>query len=144
MIRLTEIKLPLEHAEAALEHEVLDRLGIERGSLIRYSIFRRGVDARRRSQIAFIYTVDAEVANESTTLARLKDARNITRTPDTGYRFVATAPANMKLRPVIIGTGPCGFLAGLLLAQMGFRPLILERGKIVRERTQDKIGRAHV
>ena len=61
MIRLTEIKLPLEHAEAALEHEVLDRLGIERGSLIRYSIFRRGVDARRRSQIAFIYTVDAEI-----------------------------------------------------------------------------------
>ena len=140
MIRLTEIKLPLEHAEAALEHEVLDRLGIERGSLIRYSIFRRGVDARRRSQIAFIYTVDAEVADESTTLARLKDARNIARTPDTGYRFVATAPANMKLRPVIIGTGPCGFLAGLLLAQMGFRPLILERGKIVRERTQDTWG----
>ncbi|MDB5810004.1 MAG: dependent oxidoreductase family protein [Betaproteobacteria bacterium] len=140
MLRLTEIKLPLDHSEAALETAIVERLGIEQPELIRYAIFRRGVDARRRSAISFIYTVDVEIPDESGLLSRRKDQRNIGATPDTSYRFVAKAPAGISARPVVIGTGPCGLFAGLLLAQMGFRPLILERGKAVRERTKDTFG----
>lgn len=140
MIRLTEIKLPLDHSESALEASVLERLGIEARQLVRYAVFRRGVDARKRSAIAFIYTLDAEVRDEQMVLARLRGSRHIAPAPDTGYRHVARAPSGLNARPVVVGTGPCGLFAGLLLAQMGFRPLILERGKVVRERTKDTWG----
>ncbi|MEO7728218.1 MAG: NAD(P)/FAD-dependent oxidoreductase [Burkholderiales bacterium] len=140
MLRLTEIKLPLDHDEAALIKALTNRLAIDVNELSRYSIFRRGVDARRRSAIAFIYTLDVEVHNETGVLERLGAASHVSRTPDTDYRFVAKAPPNVALRPVVIGTGPCGLFAGLMLAQMGFRPLILERGKEVRERTKDTFG----
>ena len=140
MLRLTEIKLPLDHSESALADCILDRLAIEADQLVRYAIYRRGVDARRRSAIAFIYTLDVEVADEAALFNRLADRRHVTHTPDMGYRFVATAPPGFTQRPVVIGTGPCGLFAGLVLAQMGFRPLILERGKAVRERTRDTFG----
>ena len=140
MLRLTEIKLPLEHAEDALRKSIVARLGIDANELLNYAIFRRGVDARRRSAIVFIYTVDVEVAGEATVLHRLKDERHITRTPAMDYRAVAQAPAKLASRPVVIGTGPCGLFAALILAQMGFRPLMLERGKAVRERTKDTFG----
>ena len=140
MLRLTEIKLPLDHSESALAECIRDRLAIDPEELVRYAIYRRGVDARRRSAIAFIYTLDVEVADEAALLKRLPGRPHITRTPDMGYRFVATAPPGITRRPVVIGTGPCGLFAGLVLAQMGFRPLILERGKAVRERTKDTFG----
>src|SRR6187397_283964 len=140
MLRLTEIKLPLEHTADALEASILVRLGIDADELVNYAIFRRGVDARRRSAIVFIYTVDVEVADEATVLQRMKDERHITRTPAMDYRAVAQAPAKLASRPVVIGTGPCGLFAGLILAEMGFRPIILDRGKVVRERTKDTWG----
>ena len=140
MLRLTEIKLPLDHSGSALTDCILDRLAIEADQLVRYAIFRRGVDARRRSAIAFIYTLDVEVADEAALLKRLAGNRHVMHAPDMGYRFVATAPPGIMRRPVVIGTGPCGLFAGLILAQMGFRPLILERGKAVRERTRDTFG----
>ncbi len=140
MLRLTEIKLPLDHSESALADCILDRLAIEADQLVRYAIYRRGVDARRRSAIAFIYTLDVEVADEPALFKRLANRRHITHTPDMDYRLVATAPPGLTQRPVVIGTGPCGLFAGLVLAQMGFRPLILERGKAVREHTRDTFG----
>jgi len=140
MLRLTEIKLPLEHTADALEASILVRLGIDADKLVNYAIFRRGVDARRRSAIVFIYTVDVEVADETAVLQRLKDQRHVTHTPAMDYRAVAKVPAKPASRPVVIGTGPCGLFAGLILAEMGFRPLILERGKAVRERTKDTFG----
>jgi len=140
MLRLTEIKLPLEHTADALEASILVRLGIDADKLVNYAIFRRGVDARRRSAIVFIYTVDVEVADETAVLQRLKDQRHVTHTPAMDYRAVAKVPAKLMSRPVVIGTGPCGLFAGLILAEMGFRPLILERGKAVRERTKDTFG----
>lgn len=140
MLRLTEIKLPLDHTEAALVNSVLKRLGIAATELVRYSIFRRGVDARKRSAIAFIYTLDVEVTQEAALLERLGASSHVTRSPDMSYRFVAKARRQPAARPVVIGTGPCGLFAGLVLAQMGFRPLILERGKAVRERTKDTFG----
>ena len=140
MLRLTEIKLPLDHDASALEAVIFKRLGIAKQDLIGYSIFRRGVDARKRSAVTFIFTLDVEVRNEAAVLARLQTDRHVTLTPDTSYHFVAHAPGGSASRPVVIGTGPCGLFAGLILAQTGFRPIILERGKAVRERTQDTWG----
>src|SRR3954465_1684486 len=139
MLRLTELKLPLDHPEAALREALLKRLGIAASELVSFSVFRRGVDARKKSAIALIYTLDIAVKNEPALLKRLKGDRNISVAPDVEYKFVARAPANAA-RPIVIGTGPCGLLAGLTLAQMGFRPIILERGKVVRERTKDTWG----
>ncbi len=137
-MRLTELKLPLDHSAADLRAAIVKRLGIAADELLDYSVFRRGHDARKPSAIAFIYTLDARLKNEAAVLKRLRGDRNIATTPDTTYRFVAQAPISPTFpRPVVIGSGPCGLFAGLILAQMGFRPIILERGKAVRERTQD-------
>ena len=140
MLRLTEIKLPLDHAEDAVRSAILKRLEIASEDLVGFTVFRRAHDARKRSAIYLIYTVDAEVKDEAQLLARLGGKAHVGRTPDMEYKFVARSPADLKHRPVVIGTGPCGFLAGLILAQMGFRPILLERGKAVRERTQDTWG----
>ena len=140
MLRITELKLPLDHPENMLRTAILDRLGISTEELITYTIFRQGHDARNRNAILLVYTVDVEVKNEQAILNRLHNDPHISLTPDTTYRFVAQAPKDLELRPVVIGTGPCGLFAGLILAQMGFRPIILERGKEVRERTKDTFG----
>jgi len=134
MLRLTELKLPLDHGEADLKAAILKRLGIAAADLVGYAIFRRGYDARKKSNIQFIYTVDVELKQESAVAARLPEVRP---TPDMTYRYVAQAPAGFTNRPVVIGAGPCGLFATLILAQMGFRPILLERGKEVRERTKD-------
>jgi uncharacterized FAD-dependent dehydrogenase len=139
MLRITEVRLPLDHSESALVAALLKRLGISAQDLIGWSIFRRAVDARKPA-IVFTYTLDAEARDETALLERLKDDRHVARAPDMSYRFVAQASAKLPARPVVIGTGPCGYFAGLLLAQMGFRPLILDRGRIVRERTRDTWG----
>ncbi len=135
MLRLTEIKLPLDHPADALKKAILKRLSVKPGALKAYTVFRRGYDARRTNQISLIYTIDAEVEGEAGLLKRR--IKGVVPTPDTSYRFVAQAPATLKHRPVVIGMGPCGMFAGLILAQMGFKPIVLERGKIVRERTAD-------
>ena len=143
MLRLTEVKLPLDHTEDELRAVVLARIGITSADLLRCVVFRRAVDARKRSSIHLIYTLDIEVRDESVFLADEKISNKnkyLGKSPDTSYRFVAHAPQGVKERPVVIGTGPCGLFAGLLLAQMGFNPIILERGKVVRERTQDTWG----
>ena len=140
MLRLTEIKLPLDHSEDDLKAAIRQRLGIAPEELIRYTLFRRGYDARRPARILFIYTLDAEVKNERALVERLQGDKHVSLAPDMSYRFVAQAPENLNERPVVIGMGPCGIFAGLLLAQMGFRPIILERGKAVRERTKDTWG----
>lgn len=140
MLRLTDLKLPLDHPETALHEAILERLKVEPEQLLRYNIFKRSPDARKRSAISLIYSVDVEVSDEASVVARLKGVPHVAPTPDMAYRFVTRAPADLQERPVIIGFGPCGILAALVLAQMGFRPIVLERGKIVRERTQDTWG----
>lgn len=140
MIRLTDIKLPLDHAEGAVEAAIRAKLGLGKDSLRGHAVFRRGYDARKRGAIQLIYTLDVEVADEETILKRHADDKHVQPTPDTSYRFVAQAPQDLKQRPIVIGFGPCGLFAGLLLAQMGYRPIILDRGKAVRERTVDTWG----
>ena len=136
MLRITELKLPLEHQPEALEAAIVARLGITPSDLQGFTVFKRSYDARK-SMMVLTYIVDAEVGNEAQLLAKFKDDQHVLVTPDTSYHFVAQAPATLPLRPVVIGFGPCGIFAALILAQMGFKPLVLERGKKVRERTKD-------
>ena len=140
MLRLTEVQLPLDHPESAIRAAILARLAIADQDLIDFSIFKRSYDARKKTAISLIYTLDIEVNNEEQVLKRLQGNRHVGPTPDTSYHFVAHAPQGLSERPVVIGSGPCGIFAGLILAQMGFRPIILERGKSVRERTKDTFG----
>ncbi|QEE26028.1 NAD(P)/FAD-dependent oxidoreductase [Rhodanobacter glycinis] len=137
MLRLTDIKLPLDHADEALTAAICTKLGVPRDAWRDYTVFRRGYDARKRGAIVLIYTLDVDVVDEAALLARHANDSHVQPTPDTTYHFVAKAPAKIAHRPVVIGFGPCGLFAGLILAQMGFRPIILDRGKEVRERTKD-------
>jgi uncharacterized FAD-dependent dehydrogenase len=135
MLRLTELKLPLGHSDAALRAAIVKTLRITVDALGDFNVVRRGQDARKKSNILYVYTVDATVTDEAAVLARLNDP-HVRLAPDTDYKFVAQAPEEFT-RPLVIGAGPCGLFAALLLAQMGFRPIILERGKPVRQRTKD-------
>ncbi|MDB5371183.1 MAG: hypothetical protein JWP20_2741 [Roseomonas sp.] len=140
MLRLTELKLPLDHTSEDLRAAVLARLGLEPADLLDLHVFRRGYDARKRRAIPLIYTLDLAIRDEAALLRRFAQDPHVNPAPDTTYRFVAHAPAGFASRPVVIGAGPCGLMAALVLAQMGFRPIILERGKVVRERTRDTWG----
>ena len=141
MLRITEIKLPLDHDVAALRAAVLARLGLSDGELLEYSVFRRAVDARRKSGILFTYTIDLTTTRDEDILSKSAGDAHVMATPDTSYKPVVDLSARPKdhaqLRPVVIGSGPCGIMAGLILAQAGFKPIIVERGKAVRERTRD-------
>ena len=136
MLRIQEIKLPLDHDEPALREAILKRLSISDQALTSFTIFKRAYDARKRSAIQLIYIVDCEVKDEAAVLKRLAKDPHIVRTPDLAYTPPTRATGG-QTRPVVVGMGPCGLFAGLILAEMGFNPIILERGKIVRERTVD-------
>jgi uncharacterized FAD-dependent dehydrogenase len=144
MIRITELRLPISHPPEALEEAILKRLHLAAKDLLSFEIFKRSYDARKNVALSFIYTVDCSVKNEEGVLKTFINDTHVRPSPDTSYHFVAQAPeaiANGKaLRPVVVGFGPCGIFAALVLAQMGFKPIVLERGKPVRERTQDTWG----
>ena len=136
MLRIQELKLPLDHPEPALRQAILKRLGVSDQNLVSFTVFKRAYDARKTSAIQLIYTIDADVKDEPSVLKRLSRDKQIVPTPDLDYRPPLQAQSGAK-RPVVVGMGPCGLFAGLVLAEMGFNPIILERGKIVRERTVD-------
>ena len=140
MLRVTEIKLPLDHPIDAIATAILKKLQILPEELLGYSIFKRSYDARKKAEILLVYILDVETTQEKQILARLKKDPHVIATPDMSYRYVAEAPRNLTIQPIVIGTGPCGMFAGLMLAQMGFRPILLERGKAVRDRTVDTFG----
>ena len=137
MIRINELRLPLEHAPEALPAAAAERLGIAVTAIRKLAVCRRSHDARRKTAPMFIYSADVEVDGEEVLLRHFAADPKIGPTPDTDYHFVARAPAGLEQRPVVVGFGPAGIFAALVLAQTGFRPLVLERGKAVRERTKD-------
>jgi uncharacterized FAD-dependent dehydrogenase len=132
-LRLTDIKLPLDHGPHALEAAILRKLKLPADQVVEWHVFKRAHDARSRSAILYIYTVDVTLKDES------RAPRDVRPAPDMAYKPVATAPAQFQ-RPLVIGAGPCGLFAALILAQSGFSPIILERGKVVRARTKDTWG----
>jgi uncharacterized FAD-dependent dehydrogenase len=138
MLRLTDIKLPLDHAPEALKAAILKKLKLPSEALLEWRVFKRAHDARNKNAIVYIYTVDVSLKDES------RAPRDARPTPDMEYRPVARPPATFpndrSRRPLVVGAGPCGLFAALILAQAGFRPIILERGKVVRERTKDTWG----
>ncbi|MEO6173470.1 MAG: FAD-dependent oxidoreductase, partial [Arenimonas sp.] len=145
-LRINDIKLPLDHAEAELKKSVLDTLGITADELLAVNVYKRAYDARKKSAICLIYNLDV-VLNpdaEKKVLAALAGTGKVLPSPDTTYKFVAKAnadfPSPEQQRPIIIGFGPCGILTALVLAQMGLKPIVLERGQDVRIRTQDTWG----
>ena len=138
MIRLTELQLPLEHPAEALRTAIVKRLKINDADLLDFTVFKRSYDARKKnSEITFVYIIDLQTKNDEKILQRFSDDKNIRPAPDTNYYPVAQAPADLTERPIVIGFGPCGLFAALTLAQMGFKPIVLERGKDVRKRTKD-------
>ncbi|HEX7856725.1 MAG TPA: NAD(P)/FAD-dependent oxidoreductase [Sphingobium sp.] len=141
MLRLSGLTLPLDHADEAMPDAIARRLDIPREELLSWDVVRRGNDARRKSAILLVYTLDVSLRDEAAVLERFATDHDVRVRPDTDYKFPVKAPEGWSgLRPVVIGAGPCGLFAGLILAQMGFRPIILDRGKVVRERTKDTWG----
>ena len=141
MLRITELKLPLDHPDEALRPAIVQRLGIADDELLEFTLFKRSYDARKKSsELQFIYTIDLSVRDEAALLRKFSEDRNVNQAPDVSYKVVGHAPEGLTERPVVVGFGPCGIFAGLLLAQMGFKPIILERGTEVRQRTKDTWG----
>ncbi len=144
MLRVTELRLPLDHAADALRPALRARLGLAEPELKGFSVFKRSYDARKKTAVVLIYTIDCELADEAAVLQRFAGDPHVRPSPDTRYRFIGHAPADFasagRPRPLVIGFGPCGLFAALILAQMGLRPIVLERGRPVRERTQDTWG----
>ena len=144
MLRLSELRLELDHTEEDLERAVLRCLKIPRDRLLERHLVKRSIDARRRDRIRLIYSVDVQVRGEDALLRRCAQDRRVRRSPDERYHYVTQAPPSQETsgqhRPVVIGAGPCGYFAALLLAQMGFRPLLLERGQPVKQRSADTFG----
>jgi uncharacterized FAD-dependent dehydrogenase len=143
MLRLNEIKLPLNHEAEALTVAVIERLGVKATEVLNVSVFKRSYDARKKTNILLIYQLDVELSAgvEEQVLNNNQQGARVATTPDTRYRFVAQAdvefPVLRQQRPIVIGFGPCGILAALLLAQMGLKPIVLDRGREVRKRTKD-------
>ncbi|WP_298223446.1 NAD(P)/FAD-dependent oxidoreductase [Acidocella sp.] len=131
MRRLTELRLPIDHSPAELRAAIAVGFGVPESAILSWQIHRRSWDARKKSQVMLVYTIDADLA---------LDVATGEPTPDMNYNFVANAVRRPTKRPIVIGTGPCGIMAALILAEAGYCPLILERGKVVRERTKDTWG----
>lgn len=140
MLRLTELRLPIDHQPEAIKTAIAKKLAISEADIQHIHIHKRSYDARKVSQIVLIYIVDIDVNNEAKLLAKFKNDPHVQASPDMAYKFVAQAPNMLTARPIIVGFGPCGILAALVLAQMGFKPIVLERGKEVRQRTKDTWG----
>jgi uncharacterized FAD-dependent dehydrogenase len=140
VLRLQNITLDFRHSAEALRRAVLLQLKVEPHELLLFRICKKSIDARKRSHIQFIYQVDAEVLDEASVLARLGGDSSVKPVPDESYRMPQGLPSGTfsgRVRPIVVGAGPCGLFAALLMAQMGLRPLLLDRGRPALDRVRD-------
>mgnify|MGYP000846022069 FL=1 len=135
MLRIPEIKLSLDMDEKLLRKEISKKLHIPEEAILSYRIFKKSIDARKKNEIHFVYVVDIEVKNEEIILKKFSK-KGIIKTPELNFEYKNLAPQNF-IRPVVVGFGPAGLFAGLILAQIGLKPIILERGKAVDDRARD-------
>ena len=140
MIRIHQLALSLNHSADDLLAAVARRLKLSVGELGPLIIKKRSIDARDKQAIELVYSVDVEVASEAAVLGRLRGNSQLGVAPEPLIRPSLPAPAGLQARPVVIGAGPCGYFAALFLAQQGFKPLLLERGRSVNNRTADTFG----
>ncbi len=136
MIRLREITLPFDHDEKTLVHSILEYLSVSRHQLLNYAIIQKSINARRKNNILAVYIIDAELKNESELLSRFSKDIRVSAVTCTKYQL-PTVSNKKSHAPVVVGSGPCGLFAGLILAQTGFKPIIIERGKDVASRVRD-------
>ncbi len=135
MLRVSNLKLSIEDDPENLKQYIIKKMGIKQNELINYSIFKQSIDARKNDMIYFVYTVDVKLKNEEAFRKRNKSG-HITCTPDLDYKYVESGPEKLKHRPVVVGTGPAGLFAGIILSEMGYRPVLLDRGQDVDARTE--------
>ena len=144
MLRLDNIKLPLNHADPVLLDVICRRLEISAREVVNFTVFKRSYDARNKADIQLIYQINVQVGAELEKDLLGRESAACRPAPDTRYQFVTMAesvfPNETQERPIVVGFGPCGILSALLLAQMGLRPIVLERGSNVRRRTKDTWG----
>jgi len=133
MLRITSLSLPIGHSESDLADLAAERLGVSSESLSGLHVRRKSVDARKRGGVFFVYTVDVEIDGDEQSFVDTAKGISVARSLD----YKRPASGKCSVRPVIIGTGPCGLFAGLILAEAGFKPLLLERGKPANERAKD-------
>lgn len=135
MIRVPEIKLYLDEEETKLKELLAKKLNISSGDIKEIRIFKKSVDARKKDKIYFVYTLDAEVKDEEKLLKRFSK-KGVTKVKDVSRNYQYKDQGD-TLRPVVVGSGPSGLFAGLVLAKSGFKPILLERGKDVERRAVD-------
>ncbi|OPJ56346.1 NAD(P)/FAD-dependent oxidoreductase [Alkalithermobacter paradoxus] len=136
MIRISNIRMSIDEDIKNIEKYIIKKLKIKKEDILSYSIYKESIDARRKGKIDFIYTVDVKVDNEEMILKKIKDI-DVRKSPDLEYKDVAMGDTNIKERPIVVGMGPAGLFAALVLAQRGYNPIVLERGLDVDRRSQD-------
>lgn len=134
MIRISQIKLPVDHDDQALLQAAARELKLPSEKIERLTIQKKSIDARKKP-ISYVYTVDVKVKGEEKLLKKLHN-RNVTRTEKKRYQFPEPGSERLEHRPVIVGTGPAGLFCGLMLARSGYRPILLERGETARKRKE--------
>ncbi len=136
MLRVSGIKTTIDQGEEDLKKLLLKKLKISESELIEYSIYKESIDARKKNQLYFVYTVDVKVKNEDKILKKPK-LKDVSVTPNMKYQYVEKGNEKLQHSPVTIGSGPAGLFSTLILAEMGYKPILVERGKDVEKRAKD-------
>ena len=134
MLRISQLKLHYRHDQAALLRKLSKTLHLPESEILEYHMIKKSVDARKKDDICFTYTVDVAVKNEAAWLKKHRNEKSVTKAVKTVYIFPKPGEGSLNARPVIAGSGPAGLFCALMLARHGYRPLLIERGEPVEAR----------
>ncbi|MEG1292456.1 MAG: FAD-dependent oxidoreductase, partial [Lachnospiraceae bacterium] len=136
MVRIQQLKLPISHTSQELEGKISKILRIPISDILSYEIVKQSIDARKKNEVSFVYTIDVVMAQEEMRLKQIKNPL-VSQAKRISYKVVGSGTQTLSHAPVIIGSGPAGMFCGYLLAEQGYAPILIERGKKVEERQQD-------